>query len=169
VLWLNPKLPHKFDIENLPFQKFRRYEREHVEGRWTEVQLRERVESFMPRAEVFLETAQRSLEDTRKQVSEVVGSEYGFHLFKVLDRRPAEQRSLQKVRGEVEKLLLQKKREAAQRRTLLELRAGPEAAGACKSARGDGGQVTDESVAACLKAAGEAHIQINDAVLAQVP
>jgi peptidyl-prolyl cis-trans isomerase C len=101
-----------------------------------------------------------------RQVSEVVSSEYGYHLFKVLDRRPAEQRPLQKVRGEVERLLLQMKREAAQQRTLLELRAGPDAAG-CKAARGDGGQVTDESIAACLKKAGEAHIQINEAVLAQ--
>jgi len=101
------------------------------------------------------------------KVSEVVGSEYGYHLFKLLDRKGAEQRPLAKVRGEVEKLLLQKKREDAQKKALAELRAGPDAAG-CKSARGDGGIVSEDAIAACLKKAGEARIQIDEAVLAKV-
>ncbi|MCX6623580.1 MAG: hypothetical protein NTY38_21450 [Acidobacteria bacterium] len=36
-------------------------------------QLRERVETFLPRAEELIQTAQRTVEDTRKEVSEVVG------------------------------------------------------------------------------------------------
>ena len=101
------------------------------------------------------------------QVSEVVSSEFGFHLFKVLDRRVAEPRPLQRVRGEVERLLWQKKREAAQKRALLELRAGPGAA-ACKDARGDAGLPDDEAILSCLKKAAEGRIKINEAALAQV-
>jgi len=101
------------------------------------------------------------------KVSEVVSTEYGYHLFKLLDRRSAEQRPLARVRGEVEKLLLARKREEAQKRVLLELRAGPDAE-PCKAARSDAGQVTEEAVASCLRRAGQARIQINESVLAQV-
>ena len=101
------------------------------------------------------------------QVSDVVASEFGFHLFKVLDRRPAELRPLEKVRGEVEKLLWQAKREAAQKRALLELRAGP-GASECKQARGDAGAPNDEAIDACLRQAAQEHIKINEAVLDQV-
>ncbi|HEY3450273.1 MAG TPA: peptidyl-prolyl cis-trans isomerase [Myxococcales bacterium] len=103
----------------------------------------------------------------KSQVSEVVASEYGFHLFKVLDRKPAEPLPLSRVRGEVEKLLWQKKREAAQQRALLELRAGPGAAG-CKDAKDDAGLPGDNAVLSCLKQEGQARIKINVAVLAQV-
>jgi peptidyl-prolyl cis-trans isomerase C len=57
------------------------------------------------------------------QVSEVVASEYGFHLFKVLDKRPAEKRSLEKARAEVDRILLRKKREEAQKAAVQALRA----------------------------------------------
>lgn len=100
-----------------------------------------------------------------RQVSDVVASDYGFHLFKLLDRRPAEARSLQKARGEIERLLLQKKREEAQRRAVLELRAGPRAA-ACKAARGEGDAgTTDEAVTACLTQAASELVKVNEAVL----
>lgn len=103
----------------------------------------------------------------KNQVSEVVASEYGFHLFKVLDRKSAEPMPLSRVRGEVEKLLWQKKRETAQRRAVLELRAGAGAA-ACKDARGDAGLPDEDAVLACLKKAAAESIKINEAVLAEV-
>ena len=56
------------------------------------------------------------------RTSEVVESEYGFHLFKVLDKRPAESPSLEKVRAEVEKALMRKKQEEAQKAKVRELR-----------------------------------------------
>jgi peptidyl-prolyl cis-trans isomerase C len=48
------------------------------------------------------------------QTSDVVTSEYGFHLFKVLDRRPARKKDLAQVRREVERRLLRDKKEKAQ-------------------------------------------------------
>lgn len=54
--------------------------------------------------------------------SEITSSEYGFHVFKVLEKRPAKQRSLEEVRGEVEQLLLRKKHAEAQKRRIEELR-----------------------------------------------
>jgi parvulin-like peptidyl-prolyl isomerase len=56
------------------------------------------------------------------KVSEIASSEYGFHLFKVLDKRPAAPRQLEQVRGEVEKRLLRSKQEIAQRERLQQLR-----------------------------------------------
>ncbi|MGO9829434.1 MAG: peptidyl-prolyl cis-trans isomerase [Myxococcaceae bacterium] len=48
------------------------------------------------------------------QISDVVTSEYGFHLFKVLERRPARKKDLAQVRREVERRLLRDKKEQAQ-------------------------------------------------------
>ncbi len=48
------------------------------------------------------------------QISDVVTSEYGFHLFKVLERRPARKKDLAQVRREVERRLLRDKQEKAQ-------------------------------------------------------
>lgn len=48
------------------------------------------------------------------QISDVVTSEYGFHLFKVLDRRPARKKDLAQARREVERRLLREKKEKAQ-------------------------------------------------------
>ena len=56
------------------------------------------------------------------QTSEVVTTEYGFHLFKVLDKRPPRKKELAQVRGEVEKKLLALKREQAQRDYLQRLK-----------------------------------------------
>jgi peptidyl-prolyl cis-trans isomerase C len=56
------------------------------------------------------------------QVSDVVTSEYGFHLFKVLDRRPAHKKELAQVRREVERRLLRDKKEKAQAAYVKELR-----------------------------------------------
>lgn len=58
------------------------------------------------------------------QISDVVASDYGYHLFKVLEKRPARQRELAEVRGEVEKKLLHQKQEAAQREFVALLRKG---------------------------------------------
>ncbi len=48
------------------------------------------------------------------QISDVVTSEYGFHLFKVLERKPAHRKELAQVRREVERRLLRDKKEKAQ-------------------------------------------------------
>jgi peptidyl-prolyl cis-trans isomerase C/foldase protein PrsA len=48
------------------------------------------------------------------QVSGVVRSEYGFHLFKLVARRPARQKRLPEVRGQIEQKLASDKREQAQ-------------------------------------------------------
>ena len=57
------------------------------------------------------------------QTSDVVPSEYGFHLFKVLDKRPAVRKDFAQVRGEVEKKLLRAKRLQAQADYVQALRA----------------------------------------------
>ncbi len=56
------------------------------------------------------------------QISDVVTSEYGFHLFKVLERRPARRKDLTQVRREVERRLLRDKQEKAQASYVLGLR-----------------------------------------------
>jgi peptidyl-prolyl cis-trans isomerase C len=56
------------------------------------------------------------------QISDVVTSEYGFHLFKVLERRPARKKDLAQVRREVERRLLRDKQEKAQASYVLGLR-----------------------------------------------
>lgn len=56
------------------------------------------------------------------EVSKVIPSEYGFHLFKLVDRRPEHQRSMEQVRDEVEALLRREKERDAQRRKIEELR-----------------------------------------------
>jgi len=48
------------------------------------------------------------------QVSGVVRSDYGFHLFKLLARRPARQKTLPEVKGQIEQKLASEKREQAQ-------------------------------------------------------
>jgi peptidyl-prolyl cis-trans isomerase C/foldase protein PrsA len=48
------------------------------------------------------------------QVSDVVATEYGFHLFKVLAKRPARKQDFAQVRQEIERRLLDRKREKAQ-------------------------------------------------------
>lgn len=48
------------------------------------------------------------------QVSDVTPSPYGFHLFKVVDRKAAERRSLDAVRGEIAEKLAREKRARAQ-------------------------------------------------------
>ena len=56
------------------------------------------------------------------QVSDVVSTDYGYHLFKVLERRPPQRRELGAVRGEVEQKLLEVKRAEAQKIYLAKLR-----------------------------------------------
>ena len=57
------------------------------------------------------------------QISDVVTSEYGFHLFKVLERKPARKKDLAQVRREVERRLLRDKKEKAQAAYVVALRA----------------------------------------------
>lgn len=56
------------------------------------------------------------------QVSDVVSTEYGFHLFRVLERKPARKREFAEVRQLVEAKLLEKKRTEAQEAFEKELR-----------------------------------------------
>jgi peptidyl-prolyl cis-trans isomerase C len=49
------------------------------------------------------------------QVSDVVSTEYGFHLFKVMEKKPARKHELSEVRGEIEKRMLAELREKAQK------------------------------------------------------
>jgi peptidyl-prolyl cis-trans isomerase C/foldase protein PrsA len=55
--------------------------------------------------------------------SEVVSTEYGFHLFRVLERRAAHKRDLAEVRPAIEQKLLSQLRTDAQRRFLEALKA----------------------------------------------
>lgn len=57
------------------------------------------------------------------QVSEILESDYGFHLLKLLEKRPEEELPLMSVRDEVEKELLRKKQREAMRKTIEQLRA----------------------------------------------
>ncbi|MCI0570978.1 MAG: peptidyl-prolyl cis-trans isomerase [Myxococcaceae bacterium] len=57
------------------------------------------------------------------QVSDVVATDYGFHLFKVLERKPSRKRELSEVRGELESKLLAERRGAAQAKYIAELKA----------------------------------------------
>jgi len=57
------------------------------------------------------------------QVSDVVSTDYGFHLFRLQERVPGRKRGLPEVRGEIEKRLLTDKRADAQARYLKDLQA----------------------------------------------
>jgi peptidyl-prolyl cis-trans isomerase C len=56
------------------------------------------------------------------QVSDVVSTDYGYHLFKVLDRKPARKKDFAEVRGQVEARVLAHKRAEAQAAFEAELR-----------------------------------------------
>jgi peptidyl-prolyl cis-trans isomerase C len=56
-------------------------------------------------------------------VSEVTPSPYGFHIFKVVERKAASRRSLDQVRGEIAERLLRDKRARAQEEYLSTLRS----------------------------------------------
>lgn len=55
-------------------------------------------------------------------VSDVVESEFGYHLFKVVAKKPAAKKTLAEVRAQIEQKLLQEKRANAQREYVKELR-----------------------------------------------
>ncbi len=55
-------------------------------------------------------------------VSEVTPSPYGFHLFKVTDRKPAQRRTLEQAKGEIAEKLTREKRARAQEEYLKALR-----------------------------------------------
>ena len=57
------------------------------------------------------------------QISEVVPTDYGFHIFKVLEKRPARKKDLAQVRAEVEQRLLRAKQEQAQTDFVAQLRS----------------------------------------------
>jgi len=55
-------------------------------------------------------------------ISEVTPSPYGFHVFRVVDRKGAQRRTLEQARGEIEEKLLREKRARAQEEYLEALR-----------------------------------------------
>jgi parvulin-like peptidyl-prolyl isomerase len=55
-----------------------------------------------------------------------VATDYGFHVFKVIERRPARKKDLAAVRGEVERRLLRAKQEQAQTEFVTQLRSKAE-------------------------------------------
>lgn len=57
------------------------------------------------------------------QVSEVVSTDYGFHLFKVVEKKPGRKRELAEVRGKIETQLLGELREKAQKDYVKSLRS----------------------------------------------
>ena len=58
------------------------------------------------------------------QVSDVVSTDYGFHLFKVMEKKAARKRELAEVRAQIEKHLLGELREKAQKEYVKSLHAG---------------------------------------------
>ncbi|HET6982214.1 MAG TPA: peptidylprolyl isomerase [Myxococcaceae bacterium] len=60
------------------------------------------------------------------QISDVVTTDYGFHIFKLIERRPARKRDLATVRAEVERRLLRAKQEQAQTDFVTQLRSKAE-------------------------------------------
>lgn len=56
------------------------------------------------------------------QISDIVTTEYGFHLFKILEKRPARKKDFSEVRGEVEHRLVKERREQAQNEFLKALK-----------------------------------------------
>jgi hypothetical protein len=60
------------------------------------------------------------------QISEVVTTDYGFHIFKLLERRPARKKDLAAVRAEIERRLLRAKQEQAQTDFVTQLRSKAE-------------------------------------------
>ena len=47
-------------------------------------------------------------------MTDVTPSPYGFHVFKVVDRKPAQRRTLEEARGEIAEKLAREKRAQAQ-------------------------------------------------------
>ena len=57
------------------------------------------------------------------QISDVVATDYGFHIFKLIERRPARKKDLAAVRAETERRLLRAKQEQAQTEFVTQLRS----------------------------------------------
>ncbi len=60
------------------------------------------------------------------QVSDVISTDYGFHLFKVLEKKPPRKKDLIEVRGQIEQRLLAKLKEDGQHELVKSLRAKTE-------------------------------------------
>jgi peptidyl-prolyl cis-trans isomerase C/foldase protein PrsA len=69
---------------------------------------------FFPRGVMPPEFDEVAFQLGVNQLSDVVTTEYGFHIFKVLERRPARKRSFAEVREKVEAVLLARKRRDAE-------------------------------------------------------
>jgi peptidyl-prolyl cis-trans isomerase C len=78
---------------------------------------------FIARGGGFPEVFDVTFSMTPNVVSEVTPSPYGFHIFKVTERRPAGHRTLEQARPEIRDRLLREKRMKAQEEYLAALRA----------------------------------------------
>jgi peptidyl-prolyl cis-trans isomerase C len=79
---------------------------------------------YIGRGAGFPEVFDRCFELPLNSISEVTPSPYGFHVFKVVDRKPAARRTFDQARGEITEKLLREKRARAQREYLDALRKG---------------------------------------------
>jgi peptidyl-prolyl cis-trans isomerase C len=77
---------------------------------------------YIGRGAGFPEVFDRCFELPLNTISEVTPSPYGFHVFKVVDRKAAARRTLDQARAEITDKLLREKRGAAQREYLAALR-----------------------------------------------
>jgi peptidyl-prolyl cis-trans isomerase C len=79
---------------------------------------------YFPRGEMVEEFEKAVFELDVNQTSDIFRSPFGFHIARLLDRRPAGHRPLNDVREEVEAAVLQAKRDKVFEQYLDKLRAG---------------------------------------------
>jgi peptidyl-prolyl cis-trans isomerase C len=77
---------------------------------------------FIGRGSGFPEVFDVTFTLPQNAISEVTPSPYGFHLFRVVDRKPAQKRSLDEARAEISEKLLRQKRVQAQQEYVRALR-----------------------------------------------
>jgi peptidyl-prolyl cis-trans isomerase C len=77
---------------------------------------------YIGRGSGFPEVFDRCFELPLQTLSDVTPSPYGFHLFKVLDRKPAQRRTLEQARAEIQEKLLRERRAKAQQEYVQALR-----------------------------------------------
>jgi peptidyl-prolyl cis-trans isomerase C len=77
---------------------------------------------YIGRGSGYPEVFERCFDLPQNSLSDVIASPYGYHLFKVVDRKPARRRTLEEARGEIADRLLREKRSRAQEEYLSTLR-----------------------------------------------
>jgi peptidyl-prolyl cis-trans isomerase C len=77
---------------------------------------------YIGRGSGYPDVFERCFDLPLNSLSDVVPSPYGYHLFKVVDRKPSRRRSLEEARGEISDRLLRERRSRAQEEYLSGLR-----------------------------------------------